>query len=63
MLPATDRGIVVGHNPGIHELARILCNDGDDELLSTLQITYPTDNSRKAWPIAEARCERAWALA
>lgn len=39
---AVSSALVVGHNPGIHQLALKLALDGDDALLDTLSIKYPT---------------------
>jgi phosphohistidine phosphatase len=34
--------MIVGHNPGIHELAVKLCGSGDASLIDTLAIKFPT---------------------
>lgn len=39
MTPMT--GMIVGHNPNIHEVARMLALDGDDAQLQSLQAGFP----------------------
>ncbi|NKI34173.1 histidine phosphatase family protein [Wenzhouxiangella sp. XN79A] len=36
------RILLVGHNPGMHELALFLCGEGDPEEIARLQTKFPT---------------------
>lgn len=37
-----DSVMVIGHNPGMHQLAIKLAKEGDEELLDLLHLKYPT---------------------
>jgi phosphohistidine phosphatase len=39
---AASRVMLVGHNPGMHHLARILAGSGDAEAMSALEYKFPT---------------------
>jgi phosphohistidine phosphatase len=39
---AAGRVMLIGHNPGMHQLARILCRGGDAEGLNALEEKFPT---------------------
>lgn len=39
---SAECGMVLGHNPGIHELARLLVGTGDAQQVAQLQVTFPT---------------------
>ena len=34
--------LIVGHNPGMHQLALLLAKDGDEKLVDTLALKFPT---------------------
>jgi len=36
------RIMLVGHNPGMHDLARFLCDEGDPDAVSRLRAKFPT---------------------
>jgi phosphohistidine phosphatase len=36
------RILLVGHNPGMHDLARFLCSKGDADQVARLQAKFPT---------------------
>ncbi len=40
--PAVTSAMVIGHNPGVHDLAVALAVDGDDGLLERLGTKFPT---------------------
>ena len=40
--PLTGSVLVIGHNPGFEDLARLLASHGDGEALSRLRQKYPT---------------------
>ena len=44
--PLTGSVLVIGHNPGFEDLARLLASHGDGEALSRLRQKYPTAGSR-----------------
>ena len=39
---ATASVLVVGHNPGLHDLAMDLCSDGDPKAMAQLHTKFPT---------------------
>ncbi len=39
---AIDAVLVIGHNPGLHELARLLAGDGPKSVVSELAAKFPT---------------------
>lgn len=39
---AAERVLLIGHNPGMHHLARILSGSGDAEALTALEYKFPT---------------------
>jgi len=39
---AIETALVVGHNPGLEDLARLLGGDGDPALVARLQAKFPT---------------------
>ena len=42
-LPARCRhAMLVGHNPGIHSLAKMLCGDGEADAMGALKMKFPT---------------------
>jgi phosphohistidine phosphatase len=39
---ATESAMVIGHNPGLEDLAHVLAGDGDDEARAQLDAKFPT---------------------
>lgn len=39
---AAQSVMIIGHNPGMHHLARILCEGGDAEAMAALEHKFPT---------------------
>jgi phosphohistidine phosphatase len=39
---AAQRVMIVGHNPGMHQLARILCESGEPNAMDALEYKFPT---------------------
>jgi phosphohistidine phosphatase len=40
--PSTGSAMVIGHNPGLHDLAADLIGDGDERAVAQLRIKFPT---------------------
>ena len=40
--PANDSAMVIGHNPGLEDLALLLAGDGDEAALAQLDTKFPT---------------------
>jgi phosphohistidine phosphatase len=40
--PQVESVLLVGHNPGFHEIAVSLCGGGEDDALADLRAKYPT---------------------
>ena len=50
-----ERAMIVGHNPGLHEIALFYSGFGDGDLLARLQLDYPPAG------LVALRFERPWA--